>query len=169
MATFLNKSGVVGKVALIVGVCLVTWGPIASAKTQSVTVTAVNAVISFGSFAVLPSCANCSITISPSGVRTATAGIVLTSANPGQAASYSVVATCNGSGCDPHTQAVTPTSAALPAGAVSMTVGTFTLLASGPLPIFTMGVGATLTIPSSPSAGTYTGASFILTVSSGGF
>jgi hypothetical protein len=91
---------------------------------------------------------------------------VLTSADPGRAASYSVAATCNGQGCDPYTQAVTPTSATLPAGAVSMTVGTFTLLASGPLPNFTMGVGATLTIPSSPSAGTYTGASFMLTVNS---
>ena len=169
MATFLNKSEVIGKVALIVGVCLFTWGPVASAKTTALTVTATNAVISFGSFAVLPSCANCTVTISPSGVRTASAGIVLTSANPGQAASYQVVATCNGQACDPHTQAITPTSAALPAGAVSMTVGTFTLLASGPLPNFTMGVGATLTIPSSPSAGTYTGASFILTVNSGGF
>ena len=166
MATFFDKSGVMGKLAVMVGACLVTWGPVASAKTVGVTVTATNAVISFGSFAVLPSCANCSITISPSGARTATAGILLTSANPGQAASYSVVATCNGQGCDPYTAAVTPTSAALPAGAVSMTVGTFTLLPSGPLPNFTMGVGATLTIPSSPSAGTYTGASFMLTVNS---
>ena len=166
MATFFYKSGVIGKFASIVGVCLIAWGPIASAKTQSITVTATNAVINFGSFAVLPSCANCSITISPSGARTATAGIVLTRANPGQAASYSVVAVCNAQGCDAYSSAITPTAATLTAGAVTMTVDTFTLLPSGALPNFTMGVGAKLTIPSSPSAGTYTGAAFMLTVNS---
>ena len=167
MATFFYKSFVIGKFALMMGGCLVTWGPTASAKTVTFNITATNAVISFGSFAVLPSCANCSITISPSGVRTATAGIVLTSANPGQAASYSMVATCNGQGCDPYSApAITPASASLPAGAVTMTVDTFTFLASGALPNVTMGVGAKLTIPRSPSAGTYTGAAFMLTVNS---
>lgn len=166
MATLFYKSRVSGKLALVLGACLIAWGPVASAKTLSITVTATNAVINFGSFAVLPSCVNCSITISPSGARTATAGVVLTSANPGQAASYSVAATCNVQGCDPYSAAVTPTSASLTAGAVTMTVGTFVLQASGPLPNFTMGVGAKLTIPSSPVAGTYTGASFMLTVNS---
>ena len=167
MANFSYKSGAIGKFALMAGVCLVTWAPIASAKTVTFNIAATNAVINFGSFAVLPSCANCSITISASGVRTATAGIVLTSANPGQAASYSMTATCNGQGCDPYTApAITPTSASLPAGAVTMRVDTFTFLATGALPNVTMGVGAKLTIPSSPSAGTYTGAAFTLTVNS---
>lgn len=145
---------------------LLSLGSVASAKTTGVTVVATNAVVSFGSFAVLPSCANCSITISPSGVRTATPGIVLTSANPGQAGSYSVTLVCNGQGCDPYSSAITPTSATLSAGGVTMTVDTFTLQPSGASPNFTMGVGARLTIPSSPSAGTYTGAAFMLTVNS---
>ncbi|MEO8023126.1 DUF4402 domain-containing protein [Polaromonas sp.] len=166
MATLFCKPYVIGKFASLLGACLIAWGPVASAKTQSITVTATNAVINFGSFAVLPSCANCSITISPSGARTATAGIVLTSANPGQAGSYSVVAQCNGQGCDPYSSAMTPTSATLTAGGVTMTVDTFTLQPSGSLPNFTMGVGARLTIPSNPGAGTYTGAAFMLTVDS---
>ena len=168
MTTFFNNAGLTRRLALAwaLATLLLSWGPVASARTRSITVTATNAVINFGSFAVLPSCANCSITISPSGTRTATAGIVLTSANPGQAASYSVVATCNGSSCDPYSSAITPTSATLAAGAVTMTVGTFTLQPSGALPNFTMAVGARLTIPSSPTAGTYTGAAFMLTVNS---
>lgn len=166
MTTFFYRPCRIRRLALVVGACFIAWVPAASAKTVSVTVTATNAVINFGSFAVLPSCANCSITISPSGARTATAGIVLTSANPGQAASYSVSATCNGQGCDAYSSAITPTSATLTGGGVTMTVGTFTLQPSGTLPNFTMGVGATLTIPSSPTAGTYTGASFMLTVNS---
>lgn len=167
METPFSKPCIGRNFASLLAVCLVAWGSVASAKTQSITVTATNAVINFGSFAVLPSCANCSITISPSGARTATAGIVLTSADPGQAASYAVAARCVGAGgCDPYSAAVTPTSATLVAGAVTMTVDTFTLQPNGSLPNFTMGVGARLTIPSNPGAGTYTGATFTLTVNS---
>lgn len=166
METSFYKPRMIAKFASIVSACLIAWAPVASARTQSITVTATQSVVNFGSFAVLPSCANCSITISPSGARTATAGIVLTSASPGQAASYSVVAVCNGQGCDPYTSAITPTSATITAGGVTMTVDTFTLQPSGALPNFTMGVGARLTIPSNPGAGTYTGATFMLTVNS---
>lgn len=120
-------------------------------------------VIDFGSFAVLPSCANCTVTISPSGARTFSGGIVLTSANPGRAASFTTTPTCNGGGCAGYTAAVTPNSASLPAGGVTMTVSAFTLQQSATLPPNTLTVGATLTIPSSASAGSYTGAAFLIT------
>lgn len=153
------------KIAVGLLICSVAWWPVAVlAKTTSTAIVATNSVINFGSFSVLPSCANCSITISPAGVRTATAGIVLTSAIPGRAASYSVTPTCNAGGCTAYTAAVTPTSVSLLAGSVTMTVGTFTLQQSATLPPNTLSVGATLTIPSSGSAaGTYTGAAFTVT------
>lgn len=151
-------------VALLV--CSVACLPnavLAKTKANSTVVTATNAVIDFGSFSVLPSCANCFIIISPTGVRTASAGIVLTSANPGQAATYSVTATCLAGACDPYTVAVTPTAPTLPAGGVTMTVDTFTFQQSATLPPNTLAVGAKLTIPSSTSAGSYTGAAFTIT------
>ena len=152
------------KIAAGLLICSVAWWPIAVlAVTTSTAIVTTNSVINFGSFSVLPSCANCSITISPAGVRTATAGIVLTSAIPGRAAAYSVTATCTKSTCTAYTAAVSPTSASLPAGSVTMTVGTFTLQQSATLPPNTLRVGATLTIPGSGTAGTYNGAAFTVT------
>lgn len=140
------------------------WPNAILAKTQSITLAATNSVIDFGSFSVLPSCTNCTITVSPAGVRTASAGIVLTSAKPGQAAAYTVTPTCNSGTCTAYTAVVTPSSASLPAGGVTMTVGSFTLQQSATLPPNTLSVGATLTIPSSGStAGTYSGAAFTIT------
>lgn len=152
------------KIAAGLLICSVGWWPVAvSSKTISTSIVATNSVIDFGSFSVLSSCANCSITISPAGVRTATAGIVLTSANPGRAATYSVTATCNAGGCTAYTAVVTPSAATLPAGGVTMTVDTFTLQQSTTLPPNTLSVGAKLTIPSSGTAGTYNGAAFTVT------
>ncbi len=64
----LSRKNMIRRYALLLGVLLLAWGPVASAATKNLAVTATNAVINFGSFAVLPSCANCYITISPSGV-----------------------------------------------------------------------------------------------------
>lgn len=135
---------------------------LAKTRPNSTVVTATNAVIDFGSFSVLPSCSNCFITISPTGVRTASAGIVLTSAQPGQAATYSVMATCQQGACDPYTVAATPSSASLTTG---MTVSAFTFQQSATLPPNTLSVGATLTILGSASAaaGSYPGAAFTIT------
>ena len=142
------------------------WVSLAQAKTTSSTLTA-GVGLDFGSFAVLPSCSNCTITISPTGVRTASAGIVLTSANPGSAGTYSYAATCNNgppSGCQAYTTAITPTTVTISAGGVTMTVGNFTTQQSSSIPPNTLSVGATLTIPSSGStAGTYTSGSFLIT------
>lgn len=156
---FKNKISAVFLLGLVMG-----WPVAALAKTTAITITATNSVIGFGSFSVLPTCSNCTITVSPAGVRTASAGIVLTSAAPGQAAAYTVTPTCNAGGCSAYTAVVTPSSASLPAGSVTMSVGSFTLLQSATLPPNTLSVGATLTIPSSGSAaGAYTGAAFTIT------
>lgn len=137
------------------------WPNATLAAPKSTAIAATNSVIDFGSFSVLPSCVNCTITVSPTGVRTASAGIVLTSAKPGQAAGYSV--TC--SNCPTsYTAAITPSSASLPAGGVTTSVGSFTSQQSASGPPNTLSVGATLTIPSSGSAaGTYSGAAFTIT------
>jgi hypothetical protein len=152
-------------VALIVAAVACLPNAVLAKMTGLAIVPTTDGVIDFGSFSVLPSCANCFITISPAGARTASAGIVLTSANPGRAASFTVTPTCNGGGCAVYTAAVTPNSASLPAGGVTMTVGTFTLQQSATLPPNVLTVGATLTIPSSASAGSYAGAAFIVTTS----
>lgn len=124
-------------------------------------ITATNSVIDFGSFSVLPSCVNCSITVSPAGVRTASAGIVLTSAKPGRASTYSVSE--SGCSCKAYTAAVTPASVAATMGGVQMTLDTFTFAQSGTLPPNVLSVGAKLTIASSASAGIYSGWSFTVT------
>ncbi|WP_232291626.1 DUF4402 domain-containing protein [Polaromonas sp. JS666] len=142
----------------------VAFLPGAGFAAPKTTIISVNTVINFGSFSVLPSCANCTITISPLGARTASGGVVLTTSNPGSAATYSV--TAPGSGVS-YTAVFTPTSATMAAGGVTMTVGSFTTLQnpSNGTPN-TLSVGATLTIPNSGStAGTYTGAAFTITTS----
>jgi hypothetical protein len=119
-----------------------------------------NGAIDFGSFAVLPACSNCTVTISPSGARTASGGIVLTSANPGRAATFTVTQTGSASG---YAAAFTPTSVAQTNGGVVMTLGNFTTAQSPALPPNTLSVGATLTIASSGTAGSYTGWSYTVT------
>jgi hypothetical protein len=133
--------------------------PVANAAPKS-TIVVVNAAIDFGSFAVLPACSNCSVTISPNGLRTASGAIVLTSANPGRAASFTVTQVGGSPG---YTAALTPTSVAQTNGGVVMTLGNFTTAQSPALPPNTLSVGATLTIASSGTAGSYTGWTYTVT------
>lgn len=135
--------------------------PIASAAPKTAIVAA-NGAIDFGSFAVLPACANCTVTISPNGVRTASGGIVLTSANPGRAATFTVTQVGGSPG---YAAALTPTSVAQTNGGVVMTLGNFTTAQSATSPPNTLSVGATLTIASRGTAGGYTGWSYTVTTS----
>ncbi len=157
-------------IAAGVAACCALWlttaahaAPPAGTGTTT-SIAAINSAIDFGSFAVLSSCINCSVTISPSGARTSSGGIVLTSANPGRAASYSV--TEGGCSCKAYTEAMTPTSVPQVTGGVQMTVGSFTSVQSAALPPNTFTVGATLTIAGpGATAGTYSGWSFTVTTS----
>lgn len=117
--------------------------------------------LDFGTFVVLPSCVNCSITIDPNGTRTATPGIVLSSKNTGSAARFSVG--CNNPSC---TYTVTiSTSVSMAAGGVTMTVGTFTNSKSPATTPSVLSVGGKLTIPAAGAAvGTYTSTSFTVTI-----
>lgn len=117
--------------------------------------------LDFGTFSVLPSCVNCTITMSTSGVRTASAGVVLSSTNHGKAATFNV--TCNNGACT-WTPAVSG-SPTMSAGAVTMTVSTFTTLKAATNTPSLLTVGARLTIPGPGAAtGTYTsGAVFTVT------
>jgi hypothetical protein len=153
--------------SLAVSGLLILWGVTlpaskAFAASAATAVAPTNSVIDFGSFAVLPSCSNCSVTISPAGARSATGGIVLTRANPGHAATYSVTES-GGCACKPYTAAFTPTSVAATAGAVVMTLGSFTTSQSAASPPNTLSVGATLTIASRGAAGTFSPWSFTIT------
>jgi hypothetical protein len=134
--------------------------PIASAAPKT-TIVPANGAIDFGSFAVLPACSNCSVTISPTGVRTASGGIVLTSANPGRAATFSV--TEGGCSCKAYAAALTPTSVAQTKGGVVMTLGNFTTAQNATLPPNTLSVGATLTIAGRGTAGSYAGWTYTVT------
>ena len=151
--------------------CLTALLP-ATSWAATATLVAINPSINFGSFAVLPSCVNCTITVSPAGVRSSTGGVILTSGVPANAASYTVTI----SGANNNNQAkytvVTPWSPAsvnMVAGAVTMTVGTFTsaqsVVPTKLSPSNTLTVGATLTIPSSIAAGAYTSGAFTVTTS----
>ena len=123
--------------------------------------------LNFGSFAVLNSCSSCTITISPTGVRTASSGIVLLGGAASSAAAFSATGTgCNG-GCAYNVITTPPpASVAISAGAVTMTVGSYTY---SPGPLVTpniLYVGATLTIPSSGATpGSYTSGSYTITTS----
>lgn len=127
----------------------------ANATTVSSTQT-----LDFGTFVVLPTCSNCTITMSAAGARTASAGIVLSSKNVGKVAKFSVG--CNNVGCS---YTATPgSSVTMAAGGVNMTVGTFTSAKSPATTPSVLSVGAKLTIPNSGSAvGTYTSAIFTIT------
>lgn len=134
-------------------------GP-AYAAQASTAVAATAQKLDFGTFSVLPSCANCTITMSTAGVRTATGGVILSSTNPGKPGTFSV--TCNNGSCTWNgAVSLSPTIAA---GGVTMTVGAFTTAKAGANTPSTLTVGATLTIPNSGSAaGTYTSTNYTVT------
>ena len=151
--------------------CLPALIPAAS-WAATAAIVAINPRINFGSFAVLPSCVNCTITVSPAGVRSFTGGVILTSGVAANAASYTVTI----SGANNNAQAVytvvtpwVPASVNMVAGAKTMTVGAFTsaqsVVPTKLSPSNTLTVGATLTIPSSIAAGAYTSGAFTVTTS----
>jgi hypothetical protein len=131
----------------------------AQAAADKITVALVQN-LDFGTFVVLPSCVNCSITMNPDGTRTATPGIVLSSKSTGRPAQFSVG--CNNPSC-PYTVTLT-TSVSMAAGGVNMTVGTFTNSKSPATTPSVLSVGGKLTIPTSGGAvGTYTSPTFMVT------
>lgn len=119
----------------------------ARAAPNSITVTKTQN-LDFGSFAVLPSCSSCTITIASNGQRTASAGIALSSANLGKAALFNV--TCNNTTCAYTVSA--PAAVTMIAGSVNMTVGAYTPVRTPTSTPSTLSVGATLTIPNAGSA-----------------
>ena len=139
------------------------------AATNSTTIAVTSSVINFGAFIVLAGCANCSITISPTGVRSVVGAILLSNVNVGSAATFSVTQNCQGG--NPKCTGYIPTAVAtaiLPAGGVNMTLSAFTFNPpAGPTGaiglVNTLSVGATLTIPSQGAAGTFSGGGFTLT------
>ena len=127
------------------------------AAAQVFTVVPLNSGIQFGSFVVLPSCANCTITVSTAGVRTASAGVLLATGGAPSAASFTVSSTGANNNNKAQYTVIAPVAATpavnMAAGGVTMTVGTFTS-AQAPVPTKlsptnTLFVGATLTIPNS--------------------
>lgn len=136
---------------------------VAHGAANKTTVTGNPQTLDFGGFSVLPSCANCSITIGTDGSRTATAGIVLINTKPGKAATYTII--CNNGACA-YSATVSPSTVSMPAGGVAMTVGNFQPLQSGPKTPNTVTVGARLVIPNSGSVpNTYTSGSFTVATS----
>lgn len=141
------------------------------AATTAVTIAVTSGAINFGSFSVLAGCSNCSITVSPAGVRTVSGAIVLTSAGAGSPATFTVTqSACTGANpkCTGYTTAVA-SPVVFSAGGVNMSLGAFTFSQAAPLTgtnspvVNTLKVGATLTIPSRPTAGTFSGWGFTLT------
>ena len=157
--------------ALLVSFLVLQPGRVLAATT-STTIAVTNGVINFGAFIVLTGCANCTISISPTGVRSVTGAILLSNINAGSPATFSVTQTCDQSGpapkCNGFTQGAVAT-AVLPAGGVNMTLSAFTFSPALPLtgspPSITgaVSVGATLTIPSRGTAGTFSGGGFTFT------
>ena len=158
------------RVALLACFCTLPPGYVLAA-TNSTTIAVTSSVINFGAFIVLAGCANCSITISPTGVRSVAGAILLSNVNAGSAATFSVTQNCQGG--NPKCTGYTPTAVAtaiLPAGGVNMTLSAFTFNPpAGPTGaaglVNTLAVGATLTIPSQGAAGTFNGGGFTLTTS----
>lgn len=134
--------------------------PPAVQAANSITVTPVQP-LDFGSFVVLPSCSNCTITITSTGARSASTGIVLTSKNVGKAASFSV--TCNNTTCAYTVSPVTTVS--MPAGGVTMSVSTFTSVRTPTSTPSTLTVGAKLTIPGPGSTPNNYSKTFTITTS----
>lgn len=116
--------------------------------------------LDFGTFAVLPSCTNCTVTVGTNGVRSRTGGVILSSSNNGRPGTFSV--TCNNGSCPwSGTASGAPSIAA---GGVTMTIGTFTTLKAGANTPSVLAIGATLTIPNSGSVvGTYSSGNFTVT------
>lgn len=130
--------------------------PLAAQAAKTTVTTGRN--LDFGSFAVLPSCANCTITIGTNGMRTASAGIYLLPSKGGQAGTFNV--TCNGGGVCPYSASILGTTT-IAAGSVTMTVGSFTTSKGSTYTPSTVSVGGVLTIKNSGSpAGTYSSGIF---------
>ena len=120
--------------------------------------------LNFGSFVVLNSCSSCTITISPSGVRTASSGIVLLGGAAGSAAAFSATGTPCSGGCSYVVTTPAPASVTISAGAVAMTVGSYTYSQNPSVTPNTLYVGATLRIPSGGATpGSYTSGSYTIT------
>jgi hypothetical protein len=151
------------RICLALAATLLLAPPPAHAQT-AVATPVLQQTLDFGTFAVLPSCNNCSITISPAGVRSRTAGIViLSSKNNGRPAKFSV--SCNKSNCS-YTPSISG-APAISAGGVTMTMGSYSFSKSPATLPSTLSVGATLTIPNAGVAlGTYTSTVFTLSTSS---
>ena len=142
------------------------------AATTGTTIAVTSSVINFGAFIVQSACSGCSITISPTGVRSVVGAILLSNTNNGSAATFSVTQGCNNSGqapkCSGFTQSALAT-AVLPAGNVNATLSAFTfspavpITGSPPSLVGSVSVGATLTFPSRGTAGTFSGGSFTFT------
>lgn len=137
--------------------------PLAAHGAANLTsVTATPQKLDFGSFSVLPSCSNCSITIGTDGSRTATVGVVLTNTNTGKPGVFSVA--CNNGSC-PWTPTVSG-STTIVAGGVTMTVNTFTKLKGSVNTPTTLTVGAKLTIPNASAArGTFSSGNYPVSTS----
>ena len=157
-------------VSLFTSFCALQPGQVVAATTAVTITPATGASINFGSFAVLGTCVNCTITISPTGARSASAGIVLSNSGVGSAATFTVTqTTCTGPApkCNGYTILGTSPSP-LVAGGVSMTLGAFTFNPTvgptgAPGVVNTLSVGATLTIPSKPTAGAFPVGNFTVT------
>lgn len=149
--------------AALLGILLgISWIPnVSTAATSALTFVS---DIDFGSFTVLGSCSNCTITIDPvTGARTASAGVVLDPTNAGTRGQYSVVMT--GGSPFTFTAAVSPATVSIATAGGSMTVQTFTTSQTTvKQKEFILYVGATLRIPSvGVTAGTHTSGTYTVT------
>lgn len=134
--------------------------PLAAQAAPSTTVTATTQKLDFGTFAVLPSCASCTVIMSATGVRSKTGGVILSNTNPGKPGAFTV--TCNNGSCTWGASAAGATT--IPAGGVTMTVGSYTVAKAGANTPSTVTVGATLTIPNAGVArGTFGSGNFTVT------
>lgn len=131
----------------------------AHAAAAKITFSAASPGLNFGSFVVLSTCSNCTVTISPAGVRSASAGILLMNTATGTAAAFSAT----GTSCGSCTYAVTtpaPSPVSILSGGVTMTVNSYTFSQTSAAAPNILHVGATLTIPSSGATpGTFTSTS----------
>lgn len=147
---------------LAAGIALVLMlAPFAAQGAASTTAVTPVQTLDFGKFVVLPTCSGCTVTISSSGApRTASAGIVLVSANPGRPAVYNVA--CSGNCNYTATMMGAPTIAA----GVTMSIATMTYAKSPSTGAGTLTIGATLTIPGpGATVGQYTSTSFTISTS----
>lgn len=147
-----------GSITLLLPLALFLTPQKASAQGKVVTPVQTQ-TLDFGTFTVLPTCNNCTITILTTGARTFTTGVIPSSTNGGRPATFSV--TCSTGSCT-----YTPTVSGAPvitAGAVTMTISAPIFSKSPANTPSTLSVGAQLTIPNSSAArGTFTSTSFTL-------